>query len=152
MARFFRRGRSKMKWLPAVAGTSPTRAEITAGVDVTPAIADISGFQLENNPIETPDLSTAFNSQITGPDAAASSGVTCYDDDASATLRSAMAKGTAGFMILMPYGDSVGKRIEVYPSTSTGVNDKWTLAAEAAQVVIGFAITATPNQNGVCPA
>lgn len=151
MARFYRRGISKMKFLPAVAGSSPTRPEITAGVDISPQVAEIAGFSLTNSPISTPDLATSFNSQIPGSDEAADSSVTMYDDNASSTLRTAMAKGTAGFMVLFPYGDTATKRLEVYPVTSTGVNDQWTTGAEAAKYIASFAITSTPNQTGTTP-
>lgn len=151
MARFYRRGISKMKFLPAVAGASPTRAEINAGVDISPQVADINGFSLQNQPITTPDLSTSFDTQIAGSDQAADSSVTMYDDNASATIRNAMAKGTAGYMVLFPYGDTTTKRLEVYAVTSTGVNDQWSTAAEAAKYIASFAVTSTPNQNGVTP-
>lgn len=152
MARFYRRGVSKMKFLPAVAGASPTRGEITAGVDISPQVADIGGFALTNSPIPTPDLATAFNSQIAGSDEASDSSVTMYDDNASAALRTAMAKGTAGYMVLFPYGDVATKRCEVWPVTSTGVNDQWTTGAEAAKYLSSFAVTSTPNQTATVPA
>ena len=152
MARFFRRGVSKVKFAPAVAGTSPTRIEITAGTDLSPAIAAINGFTLANSPIATPDLATAFDSQINGPDAAGESSLNLYDDDTTTAMRTAIAKGTAGFILLFPYGDVVGKRCEKWPVTSTGVNDEWSLDATAAQFQVGFAVTAVPVQNGVTPA
>lgn len=152
MARFFRRGVSKVKFLPAVAGTSPTRAEITAGTDLSPSVAGIGGFTLTNAPISTPDLATNFDSQIDGPDTAGDSSLTFYDDDAATTVRSAVAKGTAGFMVLFPYGDVSGKRCEVWPVKSTGVNDEWSLDASAAQFQVGFAVTAKPTQNATTPA
>jgi len=152
MARFFRRGVSKVKFLPAVAGTSPTRAEITAGTDLSPAIAGINGFSLNNSPITTPDLATNFDSQIDGPDAAGDSSLNFYDDDATTTMRTAVAKGTAGFIVLFPYGDVSGKRCEKWPVKSTGVNDEWGLDATAAQFQVGFAVTGKPEQNAVTPA
>lgn len=152
MARFYRRGVSKTKWLPAVAGTSPTRVEITAGVDLSPSVAAINGFQFTNSPIATPDLSDSFDSQITGPDAVGDSSMDFYDDDTATTIRTALAKGTAGFMILFPYGDVVTKRLEKWPATSTGVNDAYSMDAVAAQFNTQFAITARPVQNGVTPA
>lgn len=152
MARYFRRGISKTKFLPAVAGTSPTRAEITAGVDLSPSVAGINGFQFSNAPIATPDLSDNFDSQITGPDTAGDSSIDFYDDDASSTVRTALAKGTPGFMTLFPYGDIVSKRLEKWPCTSLGVNDAWSMDAVAAQFNVQFAITARPTQNGVTPA
>lgn len=152
MARFFRRGVSKVRFCPAVAGSSPTRAELNAGTDLSPAIAGISGFSLSNSPITTPDLATNFDSQIDGPDAAADSALTFYDDDSATAVRSALAKGTVGFVVLMPYGDVAGKRCEVWNSKSTGVNDEWSLDASAAQFQVGFAVLAKPNQTGTVPA
>lgn len=152
MARYFRRGISKTKWLPAQAGTSPTRAEITAGVDLSPSVNAINGFQFSNNPIATPDLSDNFDSQITGPDTAGDSSIDFYDDDTSTVVRTALAKGTQGVALLMPYGDVVSKRCESWYATSLGVNDAWSMDAVAALFNVQFAITKRPNQAGVTPA
>ncbi len=152
MARFYRRGISEMKWLPAVAGASPTRPEITAGTILTTDVNTINGFKAKNNPITTPDLSTTFDTQIDGNDSVDDSSLVFYDRDNAATIRTALAKGTAGFVALFPYGDSVGKRCEVWPAKSTGVNDEWTLDATAAKFEVGFAITSRPTQNGTTPA
>lgn len=152
MARFFRRGVSRVRFCPAVAGASPTRAEINAGTDLSPAIAGMSGFSLENSPISTPDLASNFDSQIDGPDAAGASSFTFYDDDTATAVRTSQAKGTAGYIVLMPYGDVATKRCEVWPVKSTGVNDQWGLDATAAQFQVGYAITGKPNQAGVIPA
>lgn len=152
MARFFRRGVSAVKFAPACAGSSPTRAEITAGTDLSTQVAGISGFALNNSPIATPDLATAFDSQIDGPDTTDNSSLNFYDDNAAATIRVSQTKGTAGFILLFPYGDVVGKRVEKWPVKSTGVNDQWGLDATAAQFQVGYAITAVPTQNGITPA
>lgn len=152
MARFYRRGVSKTKWAPAVAGTSPTRAEITAGIDASPSVAAINGFQFSNSPIATPDLSDNFDSQITGPDTVGDSSIDFYDDDTATTIRTTLAKGTPGFWILMPYGDVPTKRCEKWPATSLGVNDAWSMDAVAAQFNVQFAITSRPVQNAVIPA
>lgn len=152
MARFFRRGVSAVKFLPAVAGSSPTRVEITAGTVLSAQVAGIGGFQMNNSPIATPDLATSFDSQIDGPDTTDNSSLNFYDDDTSATIRTALAKGTAGFIVLFPYGDVPTKRCEVWPVKSTGVNDQWGLDATAAQFQVGFAVTVKPSQSGVTPA
>jgi hypothetical protein len=141
-----------MKWAPAVAGASPTRAEITAGTILTTDINTIGGFKLKNSPITTPDLSTTFDTQIDGPDSVDTSTLNFYDQDNSSTIRTALAKGTAGFLLLFPYGDIVGKRVEKWACKSTGVNDEWTLDATAAKFEVGFAVTSVPVQNGTTPA
>ncbi len=150
--RFFRRGVSAIKFAPAVAGSSPTRAEINAGTDLTAQVADINGFQLKNNPIPTPDLSTTFDSQIDGPDGVDDSSLIMYDLTDTAAIRTALAKGTNGFLLLFPYGDVVGKRCEVWPVRSTGVNDQWSLSADPGRYAVGFAVTSRPGQSGVTPA
>lgn len=152
MARFFRRGVSKTRFLPAQAGTSPTRPEITAGVDLSVDVAAINGFQFSNSPIATPDLSDNFDSQITGPDTVGDSSMDFYDQDNSSTIRTALAKGTAGIVLLMPYGDVPTKRCESWYATSLGVNDAWSMDATAAQFNVQFAITKRPTQAGVIPA
>lgn len=152
MARYFRRGVSKLRFLPACAGASPTRAEITAGTDLTASVADISGMQFSNSPIAVPDLNSTFTSQINGEDTVADTSVTFYDDDTTHTVRTALAKGTAGFLLLLPYGDVATKRCEVWPVVATGVNDEWTTGNDSARFSVGFAITGVPKQNATVPA
>lgn len=152
MAKFFRRGVSKMLFAPSVAGTSPTRGEITASADMTPQVAGISGFQLTNAPIGVPNLKDIFTPQIQGEDTVSDSTLTFNDDDTSTAIRTALAKGTAGFVLLMPYGDVPTKRMEKWPARTTGVNDEWSVDNTPAKFVVGFAITDVPVQNGVIPA
>lgn len=156
MAKFFRRGVSKIYFLPAVADTTlpfnPTRAEITAGTDLSPFVNGLAGFQFANTRIDTPILSSSFTPEIDGPDEVGDSTLTFLDDDTSTTVRTALAKGTAGFIFLMPYGDVPTKRGEVWPVKSTGVNDEWSMGNDPARFTVGFAITDPPSQNSVIPA
>lgn len=152
MAKFFRKGVSKMKFLPAVAGSSPTRPEIVAGVDLSPQVSAISGFQLNNSPIAVPNLAEVFTPQINGEDTVADSSITFNDDDTATTIRTALAKGTVGYMVLFPYGDVATKRLEKWNVVSTGVNDEWTTDNTAAKFMVTFAVLTTPVQDGVTPA
>lgn len=148
MALFFRRGKSRLYFCPAIANTaSVTAAELSAGKDLGPTLSDISGFQLSNSPIGTPNLADAFTSQIDGEDTTADSTLTLYDDDTSTAIRTALVKGANGFIVMGPYGSGTGKRAEVWPVRSTGVNDEWTTGNDPARYVVGFAITALPKQN-----
>lgn len=151
MSAFYRRGTSKIKSAPAVAGTSPTRAEINAGVDLSPHVIAVSGFMLKNSPISFSTLDTTFDSQIDGPDTADASTLDFKDDDVSNTVRTALAKGTPTQIILMPYGDVPTKRCEVWRTKSTGVNDDWGMDAKVAMFQVGFAILSVPTQSGVIP-
>lgn len=153
MARFFRRGVSKVYWLPAVSNPSaPTSTEVnTNGTDLSAQVAEISGFKLTNSPIALPDLATTFDSQINGVDTTEDSVLTFHDNDASSAIRNLLAKGNSGWIALMPYGNSAGKRCELWPVKSTGFNDDWSLDAKSAQAMATFAVTSSPTQNAVLP-
>ena len=153
MSRFFRRGLSEVHFVPVVAvKAAPTRVEITAGEPLTPGVAEINGFNFSNSPITTPDLSTTFTTQIPGEDTSDTSTLTFYDDDTSTAIRTAVVKGTVGYLVFMPYGDTATKRAEVWPVISTGANDQWTTGNEAAKFQVSFAVTAEPTQGAVVPA
>jgi hypothetical protein len=153
MSEFFRRGLSEIHFCPSVANiAAPTRAEVAAGTDLSPGIAEIGGFNFSNAPIMTPKLSTTFTTQIPGEDTSDTSTLTFYDDDTDDDMRSALVKGTEGFLVFFPYGDVSGARAEVWPTISTGCNDQWTMANEAAKFQASFAITDAPEQDAVVPA
>jgi hypothetical protein len=138
-------------FLPAVAGVSPTAPELAAGTNLTPFIGAISGFQLTNTPIPVPNLQDIFTPQITGEDTVADSSLTINDDDTSTVVRTALAKGTSGFIYLQPYGATSGKRGEKWPVKVVGYNDEYTVDNTNAKAIAGFAVTATPVQNCVNP-
>lgn len=153
MARYFRRGYSKIRWLPAVAnGTSPSRAEITAGTDLSPSIAEVGGFRFTNSPIATPDFASRFTTTIPGEDTVETPTLTFYDDDTVTTLRTLLAYGAAGYIYLMPYGDTPTKRAELWRVRSTGPSDEWTAGNDAARWSTQFAVEAAPNTAAVIPA
>jgi hypothetical protein len=148
--KFFRRGVSLIDFLPAVANpAAPTTTEISAGTPLTAGIASVSGWQLSNSPIAVPNLAEVFTPQINGEDTVADSSLTFNDDDTDDATRTALVKGTAGFILLRPYGSGTGKRAEVWPVKVTGFNDEWSTDNTAAKAVAGFAITSTPTQNAV---
>jgi len=153
MARYFRRGKSKIRFAPTLASaTAMTRSEITSSTDLTPQIAEVSGFSFSNSPISVPDLNSTFTSTIAGEDTAEDSSLTFYDDDASSTLRTLMVKGTKGYILLFPYGDVPTKRAEIWPIESTGAADEWSAGNDPARYTVSFGITGPPALNATIPA
>lgn len=150
--KFFRRGVSKIRFAPTVVGTSPTRAEITSSTDLSDWVTGVDGFQFSNERIDTPVLGSSFTSQIDGPDTVGDSTLTFIDDDTVTAVRTALAKGTSGFLLMFPYGDVPTKRVEKWPVKSAGVNDEWSMGNDPARYAVDFAITSPPVQNGVVPA
>lgn len=154
MPKFFRRGVSKARFLPAVAASSlvPTRAEITAGTDLSPSVADITGWEFANAAIATPNLAEVFTSNIPGEDTVGDSAIVLYDLDEGAPLRTTLAKGTNGFIMWMPYGDVPTKRAEVFPVRVAVVSDEKSMGNDAARFSVGFSVTAQPNTAVTIPA
>ena len=147
MAKFFRRGVSKVYFMVSDPGASVSSAEFTAGTDLSPFITEMNGWQLQNTPIRTPNLADTFTSQIDGEETVADSTLTMNDENGASAFRTALPKGTAGYMALCPYGTAATKRAEIWPVKSTGINDQYTVGNEPARTVVSFAITAVPTQT-----
>lgn len=123
MARFFRRGITRFYFVPTAPSslTAPTVAELTAGTNLTAAVADVAGFTFANQPIETPDFSAAYVSKIPGPDQADDSTLTLYEDRTTNPLRATLAKGQQGYIIMLPQGGTgtggapaIGNKADVF--------------------------------------
>lgn len=157
--RFMAKGTSKFRWSPTLTDStfpySVTRAEIGSSIDLTGDISDFGGMSFQNDPIATPDLASTFETTIPGSDTAQSPVLTFYERDDTAAnhpIQTALAKGSSGYILAFRYGDVVGRELEIWKVTSTGINRQWTAANEAAKFVVTFAVTAIPTLNAVVPA
>lgn len=154
MSEFYARGITAIVVCPSVADLdSPTRLELTAGLDVSERISDINGWDVNNTPIESPKLAFRYTPTIPGPDTTSASTLVVVDDDgATDDVRDALAKGTSCYVVILRYGDIPGRRCEVWPATVTGYNDNHTLANEPARSTVGFTFPLPPEQDAVIPA
>jgi hypothetical protein len=153
--RFNRKTLTRIKFLPTIAdaGLLPTRAEITAGTDLTDGINAIDGWSLENQPIETPDMGSTFVSKIDGDDSAADSSLTFYEDSVTDDLETDLAKGTTGFMCIFSKGDvAAAKGLDVFPVKVASNSKAYTTDNEAAKLTVQFVITDIPVFNQTVPA
>lgn len=155
--RYSRKGKAALKFAAtltdATAPYSATRAEITGATDILAQMAEIGGMQYSNEPIDTPDMASSFDTQIPGADTTDPPTFTFYDtDEAAPAIRAALAKGTTGYILAFPQGDIAGRRMEIWPVQSTGVNDEWTAGNEPARYVATTVVTAPPTQNATVPA
>lgn len=150
MTRYMRRGVAGVRFAPAVANkAAPTTAEVNAGTDLTPQFAEIAGFEFTNAPIGTPDLTSTFTKQIGGEDTAPASSITFYEDNTTNPIRTALAKGTTGFVLLYPYTQTYGSgaKLEVWPVIVTSNVRQWSVGNDPARFVVSFAITDVPNTD-----
>lgn len=155
MARFMRKGITKVYFIPAIANTAaPTTAEVTAGEDLTPQLAEINGFSFSNSPIDTPDMASAFVSKIPGEDTVDNSDMTFYEDDASNPIRTALAKGTDGYIGIYYKGiagsaPATADTLDVWPVTVASNSRMYTADNEAAKFQVVFTLTAPPTEDAV---
>jgi len=153
MARFMRKGTTKIFFVPTIASkTAPTAAEVTAGTNLTGQIAEMSGFTFSNSPIQTPDMSTKFVSQIPGEDSTEDSSITFYEDKSSNPIRTALAKDTNGYIVIFSGGTAganpaAADKCEVWPVTVSSNARRFSAGNEAAQYEVRFATTAEPADN-----
>lgn len=152
MVRFMRKGKTKVYFVPTIAVlTAPTVAEITAGTALHGSLKEITGFTFQNNPIETPDMGSAFVTKIGGEDTVEDSSMTFYEDDTATTLITALAKGTVGNVVIFYKGTAgvnpaAADKAEVWPAVITSNARQYTVDNEAAAFMVAFANTAAPSQ------
>lgn len=153
--RFFQPEVSKVLFLPTIASAvlAATRAEITAGTDVSGEIADLSGWQVRGNMIPCPDLGTKFVPQIGGRTQAEQSSITFYADKTANDVRTVMPRGQVGYVVFMDGGDvaTTGK-MDVFPVEVTAVGKARSTGEQAFQITVDFAITKAPAENVAIPA
>ncbi|HEX5566598.1 MAG TPA: hypothetical protein VFY14_06655 [Streptomyces sp.] len=152
--KYMRRGTSIFKFVPEIADPSmlPTREELDAGTDLTGYIAELDGWTLTNNVIETPDMADTFDSKIPGSDAADDSSMTFYEDEVDAELETTLAKGTSGYVVILRKGDvPASASMDVFPVRVASQSPQYTADNEAAKFMVTFTITSRPVQGAPVP-
>jgi hypothetical protein len=149
---FALRGVLRALLLPSVAIlTAPTRLEINAGTSLTTSLAAVGGFAVENQVREVAPVGASFVEQSPGINKAPPCVLTLYEAKTSATLRAAVAIGTSGYILLVPYGDVVGRRCELWPGSVATLATTWD-ASGAAVFRLVWAVRTAPTLNAVMPA
>lgn len=152
--RYFRPGTTKVIWVVTIATyTAPSRSEINAGTDVSNEVAEINGFTVTSESVDTPDLGNRFVSKIPGRITAEDSSINFY---ASSTgfndARSILPRDTTGFVIFMDGGDvSTTGRMDIYPATVAS-HGKLRGIEDPAMTQAQFTITRVPAEDKVIPA
>ncbi|MEU3973422.1 hypothetical protein [Streptomyces bacillaris] len=151
--RFLRRGISKILWVPDLGDPKyPSRREINKAFNLTDAVSDIEGWALENDPIETPDMGSTFNSSIPGNDKAENSSLTFYEDRYSDAIEQQLPKGAKGYVVLLRKGDIPGSRsVDVFPVQVATRAATYSTGNEAAKFQVTFTITDEPSLDRPVP-
>ncbi|MFD7499557.1 hypothetical protein [Streptomyces sp. NPDC059850] len=151
--RFLRRGISKILWSKDLKDPKyPSRQEINNAFGLTDAVSDIEGWALENDPIETPDMGSSFNSSIPGNDKAENSSLTFYEDRHSDEIEQQLPKGAKGYVILLRKGDLPGSRsVDVFPVQVATRAATYSTGNEAAKFKADFTIIDEPSLDRPVP-
>jgi hypothetical protein len=153
--RFMRRGIARIYWLLTVADpvAGPTRAELTAGDDVTDNVAAVSGFTSSTTTIPTPDMGTRFEATIPGPITVADSSLRFYDDEDSEEIEELFVPETTGYVYFMRKGDKPTSATgDLFPARVSSRTPNYTVGNEPADNTVAFALTAPPSYDTVIPA
>lgn len=150
--RFEPSGIGKFIYLPACADTSaPTSAEINAGTDLSPAVAEWDGWTVEGDTIDAPDLATTYTAQVPGRTKSDNSSITFYMDRAGDDVRSLLPRDTVGYIIKADTGLITGQPCDVFPVRVTSLG-KTTKIGDVSQMPVMFAITDQPAEDSPLPA
>lgn len=160
MARWIPDAKSKVTFCPGVANlAAPTSGELAAGTVlctpgtyITAGLKEMSGFETTQEFKVMQDVATRVDSKLAGRQSLPDASMTFFDDDASSTIRTALAEGSVGFLVIMPYGQVTGKRCQVWPCTIGALNDSQIIAGgDPATFMVAVAVTSQPNKLAVLP-
>lgn len=151
--RYFDPETTKVYFVASIANkNAPTRGELNAGVDLSPEIADLSGWVVAGEQIPTPDLGVLFTANIPGRTAADDSSLTLYADKEGVDVRATLPRGTNGYIVWLDGGDITANKMDVYPIRVRSVGKMRNLSNEAAKIQVQFSITSVPAENVAVPA
>lgn len=151
--RYTSQGTTKFYWVPTIASpSSPTRAELNAGTDLSPQLADASGWAVKTNQIKMNDVSSRVETQIPGNITLEDSSLTMYMSKNGVDARSLMPRDATGFIVVLDGGDVTSNKCDVYPVTVSAVSKQRQAKGTAADtLMISFAITSLPSENVTVP-
>lgn len=144
--RFFQPGIVRVYWLPAVANQAAvTRAEITAGTDLTPELDDWTGWSYSTTFIETKDASTRVSPKIAGRLSLEDSSMTFNGSKDGLDVRQVLTLDDSGFVLICDGGDVAGYPAELFPGTVGAVVPVRSLDSSAYMVRVDFGVTNVPT-------
>lgn len=151
--RYFDVGVTKVYFIPTIAsGTlTPTRAEMTAGTDLSNEVADLDGWTVEGDEIETPDMASEFTGKIPGRTNAEDCSLTFYADKGGDDVRALLPRGTEGYIMWCDGGDVTGNLADVFPIRVRSNSAQRSIDDEAARRQVQFSVTRKPAESVVVP-
>ncbi len=151
-SRYIPEGVTHFYFVAAIANyNSPTRAELNAGTDLTPEVANAGNWGITSNAVDAPDLATTFTAQIPGKVSVDGSTLDMYADSTSADVRTLLPRNTVGYIVKFPEGDIAARRMDIFP-IKVGSQAKPTAFGNPSVISLVFYVTKNPTENAVVPA
>lgn len=141
--------RSVSKWYiidrADVAGATPTRSEIdTDGIDMTEAIAAVSGFVESSNFTEVPDLSEHRTGKILDGISLEDGSMSFYAARDGVDAGSFFTTSDLYYILHLPYGDTSGRPMDQF-AVEVGSVSRGKATSGAQLVDVGFGLNAVTN-------
>jgi hypothetical protein len=161
--RFFNPGITRVLFVATIANATkgsrdpdyllPTAAELGTAIDLSDDLADLAGWSVTSNFIDTPDFSSSFTPKILGRTTSDDSTLTFYADQGGEDIRTILPREQRGFIVIADGGfGTAGDLADVFP-IQVGANTKQRSADNAAAtILVSFAITSVPAQDVELPA
>jgi len=152
--RFFAPEITKIYWLATVANlaTGPTRAELTAALDLTDEVADISGWSTTSSTIDTPDLGTRFTGKVGGRTSAGDSSITFHGSRDGDDIRQDLSEDLPGFIWIADGGDVEDFLADLFPVSVLSIGKLRAVDGKNFQITVPFSISRKPVENLKIPA
>jgi hypothetical protein len=151
--RYTARGSTVVYWVVTIASqASPSRAELNAGTNLAPQMADAKGWSVKTNMVDAPDMSTRYTPTIPGAISADDSSLTMYMSKNGVDARALMPQDAVGFIVWLDGGDTAANKMDVFPVTVASHSKQRNAdGANADTLMIAYAITALPSLNIAVP-
>ena len=151
--RYSHRGETKIYAVGTIANIqAPTRAELTAGTDLSGQIVGSAGWEITRNQEADPDLGTKFEVQFPTDLSVADSSLTFRASRTGTDARSVLPRDTATNIVILYGGDVAGNKMNVFPMTVRTVSAPVEVTAGRAVLTVSFSPRAEPAENITVPA
>lgn len=150
--RYLAAGTTQIYWVGAIAApAAPTRAELDAGWDLSWEVADTGGWLATPTYNDTTRFSATNATSKPGILGTDGTSLMMYADRAGDDIRSLLAKGTSGFIVVFHGGDVAGRLMDVWPVQVACLWQPVKVGDDPAQIPIDFAVTGDIKPGLVVP-
>lgn len=149
--RYIPEGVTHYYYVPSIATqSSPTRAELNAGTDLTNEIAAVGDWAINGSAVAAPDLAHLFDSSVSGKLSMGTTTIDMYASTNSTDVRQLLPRGTTGYIVKFPEGDVSGRTMDVFKVTVIA-QPKPTNLSNPSVVQLQFVVTTQPSENVTVP-